>query len=334
MDIRFATKEDNEKLLDIERRSAQEGKICVVGYKENFFDRLKYYSKGSILVAEEKGDIIGCIGIAFDEYLVDSVPRKAIYLFGLRTNPAYRMKIARWLKAIIQELENRYGESEFDFAYASVKADNTASKKILAHMGFSRFATLDFYACPVLHRIKNSGVCVERPDMDRVLGLYSGMSSRFDLVPKHMRVFEPMIEEKRLKLFTGEGASALVFDTSGESDFGIAKLSPGLRFFQVIGKYLLSPLARVPGMKERLRIWDVLILDYRTPRAARRVVAEIHKEAWKEKVTLLNFARDSTLGSLKPAIGPLSFKIPFDIMIFEKKEIPRKGRPVIWVPAL
>ncbi|HNS67197.1 MAG TPA: GNAT family N-acetyltransferase, partial [Mesotoga infera] len=84
MDIRFATKEDNEKLLDIERRSAQEGKICVVGYKENFFDRLKYYSKGSILVAEEKGDIIGCIGIAFDEYLVDSVPRKAIYLFGLR----------------------------------------------------------------------------------------------------------------------------------------------------------------------------------------------------------------------------------------------------------
>lgn len=78
----------------------------------------------------------------------------------------------------------------------------------------------------------------------------------------------------------------------------------------------------------------MLILDYRTPRAARRVVAEIHKEAWKEKVTLLNFARDSTLGSLKPAIGPLSFKIPFDIMIFEKKEIPRKGRPVIWVPAL
>ncbi len=232
MDIRFATKEDNEKLLDIERRSAQEGKICVVGYKENFFDRLKYYSKGSILVAEEKGDIIGCIGIAFDEYLVDSVPRKAIYLFGLRTNPAYRMKIARWLKAIIQELENRYGESEFDFAYASVKADNTASKKILAHMGFSRLATLDFYACPVLHRIKNTGVCVERPDMDRVLGLYSGMSSRFDLVPKHMRVFEPMIEEKRLKLFTGEGASALVFDTSGESDFGIAKLSPGLRAFQ------------------------------------------------------------------------------------------------------
>ena len=49
---------------------------------------------------------------------------------------------------------------------------------------------------------------------------------------------------------------------------------------------------------------------------------------------LLNFARDSTLGSLKSAIGPLSFKIPFDIMIFEKKEIPRKGRPVIWVPAL
>jgi RimJ/RimL family protein N-acetyltransferase len=327
LDIRFATKEDNEKLLDIERRSAQEGKICVVGYKENFFDRLKYYSKGSILVAEEKGDIIGCIGIAFDEYLVDSVPRKAIYLFGLRTNPAYRMKIARWLKAIIQELENRYGESEFDFAYASVKADNTASKKILAHMGFSRLATLDFYACPVLHRIKNTGVCVERPDMDRVLGLYSGMSSRFDLVPKHVRVFEPMIEEKRLKLFTGEGASALVFDTSGESDFGIAKLSPGMRFFQVIGKYLLSPLARVYRNEGKAQIWDVLILDYRTPRAARRVSRRSTKKPGKEKVTLLNFARDSTLGSLKPAIGPLSFKIPFDIMIFEKKEIPKRAGP-------
>lgn len=110
-------------------------------------------------------------------------------------------------------------------------------------MGFSRFATLDFYACPVLHRIKNTGVCVERPDMDRVLGLASRSVKPFDLVPKHARVFEPMIEEKRLKLFTGEGASALVFDTSGEF---------GLRDSEVVTRIEIFP-----GNRQDLRLWRV-----------------------------------------------------------------------------
>mgnify|MGYP000851709320 CR=1 FL=1 len=335
MDIRFALPEDNDRLLKIERESAQEGNIWVVAYRENFFDRLKYFKDGFIMIAEEDGDIIGCIGVAFDDYYFNSRIMRGIYLFGLRTNPRYRMKIARWLKEVIGELERMLGPSDYGFAYAAVKADNIASIKILKHMGFEYLSTLNFYACPVLRKLGNRSIEIDnRPRLENVFQFYESLKGDLDLAPENMNLFRPMIEENRIKIFKSYGAQALVLDTSGEHDFGITRLSPGLRAFQIVGRGLLSPFVRIPKMNSKLRTWDVLMLEYEDLKEARKVVSSIHKEAYKDGVTLLNFAQDESLGSLKPVVGKLSFKIPFELMITEKERQDREKRPVLWLPTL
>ena len=113
--VRFASIDDNEKLLKIERESAQEGSIWLVAFREDFFGRLKYFEEGFIMIAENAYDIIGCIGVGIDNLIVNGEIKKGIYLFGLRTNLQYRLKVARWLKSIIQELQNLLGPTDFDF---------------------------------------------------------------------------------------------------------------------------------------------------------------------------------------------------------------------------
>jgi len=335
LSVRFATAGDNERLLQIERESAQEGSIWLVAFREDFFSRLKYFEKGFIMIAEEDADIIGCIGVGIDNLVVDGRIRNSIYLFGLRTNPKYRLKVARWLRSIIQELQNLLGPTDFDFGYALVKADNKASKKILLHMGFSRTATLDFYACPVKRSFSCKSVSIEREvDIDSVVELYSSLEQDHDFLPSGTKAFESMIAEKRLRLFKNDDAVALVLDTSGEQDFGITQLSKGLRVFQLFAQGTLSPFVRIPRMNARLRSWDVLFFRWQELKNARRIVRQIHRSAWEEGITLINFSRDSTLGSMRDAIGLLSFKIPFEVMIYEKNSIERGNRPVIRIPTI
>lgn len=333
--VRFASIDDNEKLLKIERESAQEGSIWLVAFREDFFGRLKYFEEGFIMIAENAYDIIGCIGVGIDNLIVNGEIKKGIYLFGLRTNPQYRLKVARWLKSIIQELQNLLGPTDFDFGYASVKADNTASKKILEHMGFSTTATLDFYACPVRKTSQEKSVFVEREvDLETILDLYKPLEKDHDLLLQGTKAFEVMVTERRLRLFKTEGAYALVLDTSGEQDFGITRLSKGLRAFQLLAQGTLSPLVRIPKMNERLRSWDVLLFGWEDIRSARKIVRKIHRCAWQEGITLINFSRDRSLGSMKGAVGPLSFRIPFEIMIYEKNSINRGSRPIIRTPTI
>ena len=333
--VRFASIDDNEKLLKIERESAQEGSIWLVAFREDFFGRLKYFEEGFIMIAENAYDIIGCIGVGIDNLIVNGEIKKAIYLFGLRTNPQYRLKVARWLKSIIQELQNLLGPTDFDFGYASVKADNTASKKILEHMGFSTTATLDFYACPVRKTSQEKSVFVEREvDLETILDLYKPLEKDHDLLLQGTKAFEVMVTERRLRLFKTEGAYALVLDTSGEQDFGITRLSKGLRAFQLLAQGTISPLVRIPKMNERLRSWDVLLFGWEDIRSARKIVRKIHRCAWEEGITLINFSRDRSLGSMKGAVGPLSFRIPFEIMIYEKNSINRGSRPIIRTPTI
>ncbi|MDD3461531.1 MAG: GNAT family N-acetyltransferase, partial [Mesotoga sp.] len=74
--------------------------------------------------------------------------------------------------------------------------------------------------------------------------------------------------------------------------------------------------------------------DWDDIRSARRTVRKIHRCAWEEGITLINFSRDRSLGSMKDALGLLSFRIPFEIMIYEKNGINRGSRPIIRTPTI
>jgi len=166
------------------------------------------------------------------------------------------------------------------------------------------------------------------------LDLYKPLEKDHDFLLQGTNAFESMIADCRLRLFKTKGASALVLDTSGEQDFGITRLPKGLRTFQLLAQGTLSSLVRIPRMNERLRSWDVLLFDWNDTQSARRTVRKIHRCAWEEGITLINFSRDRNLGSMKGVVGPLSFRIPFEIMIYEKNSINRGSRPMIRIPTI
>ena len=340
MIIRPAVPEDDKKLLQIEELASQEGKIWLASRRTSFFDKLNFFDDGLMLVAEDEksGEIIGCCGGGFYSYWLKKSVRKGVYLFSLRTNPNYRSKVPRWLKAFSLELDRRLAETDVDFVFGCVKADNTNAIKVMHHIGFKEVRTLNYYSVPVLRK-RAAGVTIEaRPETEEINRLYLEKSETLDLIPVDMEksFLNKLIAEGRLFIFKYKTATALVWDTSGEYDLIITRLSRGLGALRTASAWLtrILPVVRVPEINSPLKSWNVLVMDYKDPSHASKTLKAIHEFAWKKGVTLLNFAEDSESNELAKALGPFKFKVPFIIMCRNLKEVQNTIGPVIWPPRL
>jgi hypothetical protein len=339
--IREARPEDNAKLLEIERTSAQEGNVWFTSNREDFFEKMRYFEDGFMLVAEDEktGDIIGCAGAGFADYWLEGRKQRGVYLFGLRTNPKYRMKVARWLKALIEKMGDILENSEAEFGFGSVKADNIRSIKILRHMNLFASRTLNFYVQPVLRRGKVKGLEIDNdPEISELQEYYINSMEDHDLVPMDLdRNFFPRLkEQKRLKVYRYKSAWAAVWDITGEYDVAITRLSKSLRALQVSVRFLatLVPFVRIPKLNEFIRSWHVIIFEYQDLKDAKKLVKAIHHDAWNNRIHLLNFAEDAEVDHIKKALGPFTIKLPFVLHTIDRKQSRKNFKPVIWPPRI
>ncbi|AKI96854.1 GNAT family N-acetyltransferase [Kosmotoga pacifica] len=341
MIVRQAKPEDNEKLLEIERTSSQEGKIWFASDRKDFFEKMHYFRDGFLLVAEDEksGDIIGCAGAGYAEYWLEGRKQRGAYLFGLRTNPKYRLRVARWLKAVIEKMSDILENSDVDFGFGSVKVDNINSVKILKHMKFEPTRVLNIYTVPVVRRGQVKGVSVdERPDPWELQRLYDAKKDDYDLVPLDLaeNFFPKLIAEGRIKLIKYKTATAIVWDITGEYDIRITKLPAGLRCFRNLADFLVKifPFIRIPKMNSPILSWNVIYMDYENAKHGKRLVKAIHNMAWKHGIMLLNFAEDNELTKVKNVLGFLKFTLPFQLALIDKDRNKKKLKPVLWPPRI
>jgi len=148
--IRQATHADNEALLRLEAESPQGTGIAILIDRQDYFYRSRLHDRSKILIAEEKGNLVGVMAFAIKEVFLDGTLERVAYFYDLRGEASYRRSMKRGLfrlwKAVVAEIE----ESGAQFIYGHVKADNYASLSVSTKMGAQPAASFDILTLPSL----------------------------------------------------------------------------------------------------------------------------------------------------------------------------------------
>lgn len=148
--IREATDADNDALLRLEAESPQGTGIAIVIDREDYFYRSRLHDRSKILIAEEKGNLVGVMAFAIKEVFLDGTLERVAYFYDLRGESSYRRSMKRGLLRLWQAVVAEIEESGAQFIYGHVKADNYPSLSVSTKMGAQPAASFDILTLPSL----------------------------------------------------------------------------------------------------------------------------------------------------------------------------------------
>ena len=148
--IREATHDDNDALLRLESESPQGTGISLLVDREDYFYRSSLHDRSRVLIAEEKGKLVGIMAFAIKDVLLDGEYTPVAYFYDLRGEATYRRSMKRGLfrlwKACLEEME----AANAAFTYGHVKSDNHDSMRVATKMDARIGATFDILTLPSL----------------------------------------------------------------------------------------------------------------------------------------------------------------------------------------
>ena len=135
MHIREATPDDNEKLIQLQRKCPMGSDLLLqLDGSPDFFNRSRGYQDWTILVAEENQQIIGSAGFAVQEKTIGDSLYQGIYEYGFMVDPEQRRRgIASQLQESVEKTVQEIGA---DFLYLNITEDNDVSHSFFTRHGF------------------------------------------------------------------------------------------------------------------------------------------------------------------------------------------------------
>ncbi len=300
--IREATEADNHALLHLEAASPQGTGLRILIDRDTYFYRPSLFDHGSVLIAEEKGQLVGIMAFAIKDMFVSGEPVKAAYIYDFRGEAGYRRSMKRGLYHLWKEVESRFLEAGAAFLYGHIKADNDDSMRIAVKMGAQPCGDYEILTLPSPRRVASlPGVRridwlegVER--IDRLIG-------KRDMRP--IRLEDAYRRGDELGYLRGiyrmehsrSAAQISVWDTSSIYETRVIRMPGPLKALRLlvnpIGKIL--PLPHIPGEQERLTYWHLFDPLCEGPNGKlflRRIVNQIRFDAAREKIAILTLFYD------------------------------------------
>jgi ribosomal protein S18 acetylase RimI-like enzyme len=140
MRIRYYHPADDPALMQLERLSPRALPEPFVHYRRRFIDRAALFTDHQLLVAEDQGDVIGCIGVGVKRTQVGGRPVSLGYVFDLRTHPRVRRHGVG--TALTMALDAYLIGRNADGAYGHIVASNVPSLRLFAKLGYERLRQL------------------------------------------------------------------------------------------------------------------------------------------------------------------------------------------------
>ena len=148
--IREATHADNDALLHLESQSPQGTGISILIDRDDYFYRSRLHDRAHVLIAEEKGKLVGVMAFAIKDVLWDGGIEPVAYFYDLRGEASYRRSMKRGLfrlwKAALEEME----AAKALCVYGHVKADNHDSLSVSTKAGARVSSVFDILTVPSL----------------------------------------------------------------------------------------------------------------------------------------------------------------------------------------
>jgi len=140
MQIRFYHPDDDPALMALERLSPRGLPEPFVHYRRRFIDRAALFSDHQMLVAEDQGQVIGCVAVGVKRTRVGGQPVSLGYVFDVRTHPERRR--CGLGTALVSAVDDYLKERGVDGVYAHIVTSNVASLKLFAKLGYARLRQL------------------------------------------------------------------------------------------------------------------------------------------------------------------------------------------------
>lgn len=134
--IRHYHPDDDPALMMLERLSPRGLPEPFVHYRRRFVDRAALFPDHQVLVAEEAGQVIGCVAVGVKRTQVGGRPVSLGYVFDARTHPAERRRGLG--TALLQALDEYLIGRKIDGVYGHIVASNIPSLRLFEKVGYAR----------------------------------------------------------------------------------------------------------------------------------------------------------------------------------------------------
>ena len=308
--IREATPDDHRALLRLEAQSPQGTGISIIIDRDDYFYRSRVHDRSKILIAEEKGKLVGVMAFAIKDALLDGAVERVAYFYDMRGEAAYRRSMKRGLfrlwKAVAAEIE----EGGAQFLYGHVKADNYASLSVSTKMGAQVISSFDILSLPSVRgkafeldpHIENLEEEVER--IERFVG--ERCMRPPNLLAAYARGAELGYLKGIYRLASGDSfAQVSAWSLSSIYRGRVLHMPIGLRTLGAVLNPLarLAPVPRVPVVGERiayLQLFDPVCRGPNSRALLKRLIQQIRRNAYQEGIDVLTLFlyRDDPLAKL------------------------------------
>lgn len=140
MEIRLYQPADDPALMMLERLSPRGLPQPFVHYRRRFVDRAALFADHVVLVAENDGQVIGCVAAGLKRTHIGSEPVSLGYVFDVRTHPARRRQGLG--TALVTAMDDYLREVGIDGVYGHIVASNVPSLRLFAKLGYERLRQL------------------------------------------------------------------------------------------------------------------------------------------------------------------------------------------------
>ncbi len=291
MIVREAKPEDNKKLLELERNTAQGGWIKLAFEKKDFFSKSSRFQKSKVLVTEENEEIVGTFSAGVKEVLVNNKKHFAGALFDLRLNSEFRDKIRKEYHYTFYKIDKWLEEQDVILSYGYIRIDNQAALKPILKRGYKILASVKYYTVPVFRRMKvNENTFIY--DTEKILKIINLNKSDLTLFFQRKNSDDPLWY-KTIGVESGDSSVyCRIWNMSLEKTIMLYKMPWYLKLLSGISKFLSSflPLPYFPGIGEQIKFWFITDLVY-SGSAAKKLFKQLYKKvnnlALQEKIYMI-----------------------------------------------
>jgi ribosomal protein S18 acetylase RimI-like enzyme len=338
MEIREATRNDNQALLDLQKKCPMGVDFVVaVDSSPDYFARSQPLQDWHVFVAVENQQIVGSIACTIDTRHIQGKPTKTTFLYGMMVDPAKRRTgVATRLQ---QHVENYLSKQKVILCHLLVMEENTPSISLCQKNGFQHIKDCSRFSLMVYKPMKLQNEAniklMTSTDTKSVVAMINETYQDHDFyMPYTGETFKEYIQklpqdnQENILIFKqGENIQACL----GYWNFNqvikerILKLSTKLKAMTLPIKFLglFTKMPKIPKPGEALKQWYLFPMAYKDATALTELIRHVNNVALKNNITTLVTVQDdqSPLVSVLSKFRNVQTKIHYFAKPLQKTQI-------------
>ncbi len=346
--IREADEEDNEALIQLQRRCPQ-GTDFVLGVdcSPDYYARSRPFKDWHVLVAVDGNSIVGSAACAVSDTHIEGRQFKTAYEYGFIVDPHHRRK---GIAIKLQEHIDRIAlDKQIELLHLDITEDNLPSINLFSKMGFNKVKDCLTFSLIAHSRQKIARQTnirsMEKSDVDGVAGLMNEMYHDYDFFTPFQA--EDFIEYvRRMPHFDLHNILIHEDNEDIQACLGYWNYNKVRRYIvqrfnwrtkaQILMMKLLGPFTKMPSLPkqgEPLSSYNLTTLAYKNPESITELIKYIVNVALENGINFLHIPVDpeSPIPAVLSKFRHTKLRLHFFTKSLKQERVPNLGKRKLYI---